>query len=58
MRLMFASQRKAFPRPPVNVGNKSVILTAVNLTKTRGPRLTANWNRGERPAACRQRETV
>ena len=58
MRLMFASQRKAFPKPPVNVANKNVTLSAVNLTKTRVPRLTANWNSGERPAAFRQRETV
>jgi hypothetical protein len=55
---MFANQRKAFPRPPLNVASKNVILTAVNVTKTRGPRLTANWNSAERPAACRQRETV
>jgi hypothetical protein len=33
MRLMFASQRKAFSGPPLNVANKNMILTAVHLKR-------------------------
>lgn len=36
-----------------NMVSKSLILTAIHWTKTRGLRLTSKWNSGERCAACR-----
>jgi len=45
---------KAFSAPYLNMKSKNLLLTAAHWTKTRGPRLTANWYSGEHCAACLQ----
>jgi len=43
-----ASRREIFPPPSLNVANKNLILTKDYWTKQRGPRITVEWNSGER----------
>ena len=48
--------KENIPSSSLNVVVKDLILTIRHRTKTREPRLMANWNSGKRYTDCRQAE--
>jgi len=45
--------KEPFPASSLSTMSRNLILTGTHWTKTRGPRLTAIWNRVDRCASCR-----
>jgi len=43
-----------FPASSLNIASKHLMLTAIQRTEARGPRITVKLNCGERSAACHQ----
>jgi hypothetical protein len=46
-------KREPFPASSLSTVSRNLILTGIHWIKTRGPRLTAIWNRADRWASCR-----
>jgi len=53
---MSARWRKTIRKASLDMGTKSIILTALRLTQTHGPQPTTEWNSGERCVAFHHAE--